>query len=145
MKYKGSRLKEYVRTHRGMYTDLCVAMLGGKKKGLDNYYRDDKNIMLDNLTALLKATGKSVDFFVEFEPGELPTSAAPNFSGNNNIINSMVGNDLTAKVEHLSEIITLKDKLISEKEKVILLQANEIELWKKRYDDIIKLANSRQS
>ena len=35
MKYLGSRLKRFVQEHRGMYTQICETMLGGKKKDGD--------------------------------------------------------------------------------------------------------------
>jgi len=144
MRYLGSKLKEFVRTHRGAYTDICVAMLGGKKKGLDNYYVDGRNIQINKLTALLKATGKSLDFFVEFDEGEMPKASVVGHSlGNNNIINSMVKNDLTSEITHLHEVIKLKDQLLNEKDQVINLRTNEVELWKKKYDDLINLANSK--
>lgn len=140
MKYKGSKLKEWVRNHRGAYTDICVAMLGGKKKGLDNYYDDDKNISIDKLSLLLRATGLPIDYFVEFEDGELPNYGERPSIGNHNVINSMVGRDLTEKVEHLNEVISLKDQIIVEKERQIALKDQEISLWKKRLDDVLKIA-----
>ena len=119
-------------------------MLGGKKKGLDNYYVDGRNIQINKLTALLKATGKSLDFFVEFDEGEMPKAPVVGHSlGNNNIINSMVKNDLTSEITHLHEVIKLKDQLLNEKDQVINLRTNEVELWKKKYDDLIHLANSK--
>jgi hypothetical protein len=140
MKYKGSKLKEWVQSHRGAYTDICIAMLGGRKKGLDNYYADDKNISIDKLSAVLRATGLSIDYFVEFEEGEFPSPGNTPTIGNHNVINSMVGRDLTEKVEHLNEVISLKNQIIIEKEKQLAMKDQEIMLWKKRYDDSLKLA-----
>ena len=139
MKYLGSNLKKFVKEHRGMYTQICETMLGGKKKGLDNYYGDGRNIHIDKLTQLMRATGMPIDYFIEFEPGERENKGAV---GNNNIINSMVGKDLSIKVDHLNEIIRLKDQIIEEKERNLIMKDQEIELWKKRYDDIIKLSKS---
>ena len=140
MKYKGSRFKEWVRSNRGAYTEVCLAMLGGRKKGLDNYYQDDKNISINKLTDLLRATHLPLDYFVEFEDGELMCRNQQPSIGNHNVINSMVVPDLTEKVEHLNEVISLKDQLILEKEKQIALKDQEIQLWKKRLDDALKLA-----
>lgn len=138
MEYKGSRLKSFVQANRGKYTEICMAMLGGKKKGLDNYYHDGRNIQINKLSQLLKATGKPVDYFVEFEPGEFPSGGGA--VGNNNIVNSIVGNDLSMKLDHLNEIVKLKDQIIQEKERNLAMKDKEIELWKKRYDDAIKLS-----
>lgn len=140
MKYKGSKLKMYVKQHRGAYTDICTAILGGKKKGLDQYYHDDHNISIEKLSALMAATGLPIDFFCEFAPGELPQTASSGVTGNNNIVNSMVGSDLAQKVEHLNEVIHLKDQLLAEKDTVIAMKDSQLELWKKRYDDALHLA-----
>lgn len=129
MKYKGSILKKFVQENRGKYTEICVAMLGGKKKGLDNYYHDGRNLQLNKLTQLLKATGKPIDFFVEFEPGELP--AGGGIVGNNNFVNSIVGNDMSLRLDHLNEVLELKDQLLKEKERVIAMKDAEIANLKK--------------
>ena len=55
----------------------------------------------------------------------------------------MVKNDLTSEITHLHEVIKLKDQLLNEKDQVINLRTNEVELWKKKYDDLINLANSK--
>jgi hypothetical protein len=88
----------------------------------------------------MRETGMSIEFFVDFEPGELPSYRRDGVSGSNNIINSSVNNDLTVKVDHLNEVIRLKDELIADKERIITLKDAEIEQWKKRYDDLIKLS-----
>ena len=156
MKYIGSRLSKYLKGRRGAYTDLSRAMVKYRKprenSGRDEYnlapfFRDGHNITLDLLTGLIRETGQPIDFFVDFEPGELPPGRSDGVSGNNNIINSHVTTDLTTKVDHLNEIIRLKDELISDKERIITLKDAEIEKkdaeieqWKKRYDNLAGLA-----
>lgn len=149
MIYKGSRLREYLNGERGGYTDLANRMLKHRKPrknsskdeySLTPYLKDGQNVTLSMLTALMKETGMAIDFFVDFEPGELPSYRRGEVSGSNNIINSSVSNDLTIKLDHLNEVIRLKDELIADKERIITLKDAEIEQWKKRYDDLIKLA-----
>ena len=149
MKYIGSRLKDYLKEHRGAYTELAQAMLKYRKPrknaGRDEYnlapfFRDGHNITLDLLAGLMRETGFSIEFFVDFEPGELPPYYKKDgVSGSNNIINSSISNDLTLKVDHLNEVIRLKNELIEDKERIITLKDAEIEQWKKRYDDLIRL------
>lgn len=149
MKYIGSRLKEWVKSERGRYKDLATRMAKYRKPrsnaGKDEYnlmpfFKDGHNVTLHILTGLIQETGMPIDFFVDFEPDELPSNQHDGISGNNNIINSSITNDLTLKVDHLNEVIRLKNELINEKERVITLKDAEIEQWKKRYDDLIKIA-----
>lgn len=149
MRYIGSRLKEYLNAKRGRYTELAQGMMkyrsprknsGKNEYNLDPFFDDGHNISLKLLSGLMRETGMSIDFFVDFEPGELPTAKRESVSGSNNIINSYVANDLTTKVDHLNEVIRLKDQLIADKERIITLKDAEIEQWKKRYDDLIKLS-----
>lgn len=149
MKYIGSRLQALLKSERGGYTDLAVKMLKYRKPrknaSRDEYnlvplFEDGHNVTLSTLTGLMRETGMSIEFFVDFEPGELPSYRRDGVSGSNNIINSSVNNDLTVKVDHLNEVIRLKDELIADKERIITLKDAEIEQWKKRYDDLIKLS-----
>lgn len=149
MKYNGTRLKDYIQGRRGAYTELARAMTkyskprrngGAEEYNLAPFFRIGHNITLDVLTGFMKETGKTIDFFVDFEPGELPPAQHESVTGNSNIINSSISNDLTMKVDHLHEIIRLKDDLIADKERIIALKDAEIEQWKKRLDDTIKLA-----
>lgn len=148
MIYKGSRLKALVQSRGGMYSDLAERMTKYKSKrknSSDREYRlgvlyaDGHNITINTLSALMKETNRPINYFVDFEPNELQSSTE-GVSGNNNIINSMVSNDAAQRIEHLTEVVHLKDQLITEKERVIALKDSEIEQWKKRYDDLIKLA-----
>ncbi|MGP1465248.1 MAG: hypothetical protein ACTTKJ_06495 [Prevotella koreensis] len=150
----GSRLQAFLKQERGSYTVLAKKMLKYRKPrkngGKDEYnlvplFEDGHNVTLSTLTGLMQETGMSLDFFVDFEQGECPLLPQSGTSGNNNIINSSVSNDLTVTVEHLHEVIRLKDELIADKERIITLKDAEIEQWKKRYDDLLlhsKTANS---
>lgn len=142
MKYKGSNLKRFVNEHRGMYTQICETMLGGKK-GLDSYYHDDKNVRIETLSKLMKATGMPLSYFVEMEPGEVSGLSNGDVGNNNNIIQNFVGNDLSKEVDHLTTVIKLKDELLQEKERLIIFKDSVIESWKKKYDDLIKLAREK--
>lgn len=149
MKYVGSRLQALLKTERGGYTKLATKMLKYRKPrknasreeyNLMPFFEDGHNVTLSTLTALMRETGMTIDFFVDFEPGEISQAKMDGVTGNNNIINSTVTNDLTQKVDHLSEVIRLKDMLIADKERIITSKDAEIEQWKTRYDDLIKLA-----
>ena len=149
MRYVGSRLQKLLKSERGSYTELATKMLKYRKPrknaSKDEYnlvplFEDGHNVTLSTLTGLMRETGKSIDFFVDFEPGELPQHRHEGVNGSNNIINSSVNNDLTMKVDHLYEVIRLKDELIADKERIITLKDADIEQWKKRYDDLIKLS-----
>lgn len=142
MKYVGSRLKALLSQERGRYTELAKAMLKYRKprknEGRNEYnliplLEDNHNVTLSTLTGLMRETGKSLEFFVDFEPGELLASRQEAI-GSHNIINSAVSNDLTATTEHLHEIIRLKDEMLADKERIIAAKDSEIEQWKKRFD-----------
>ncbi len=154
MRYVGSRLQALLKRERGGYTDLATKMVKYRKprknESKDEYnlvplFEDGHNVTLYTLTGLMRETGMPIDFFVDFEPGELPVPRHDSISGSNNIINSSVNNDLIMKVDHLNEVIRLKEQLISDKERIITLKDAEIEQWKKRYDDLISLAKFGES
>lgn len=154
MKYIGSRLQKHLKSERGGYTELAAKMIKYRKPrqnasneeySLTPLLKDGHNITLSTLTALMHETGLPIDFFVDFEPGELPPYRRDGVSGSNNIINSSVSNDLTMKVDHLYEVIRLKDELIADKERIIALKDADIDQWKKRYDELIKLAQFGES
>lgn len=149
MKYKGTKLHRYVKEKSGRYSELAKALAGYKKPrknvsgeeyNLRPLFQDGHNVTLFTLSALMRETGLPLSFFIEFEPGENWSDSAKNISGNNNVVNSSINNDLTMKVDHLNEIIKLKDDLLRDKERIITLKNAEIEQWKKRYDDMIHLA-----
>ena len=141
MRYVGSRLKALLNQERGRYMELAKAMCkyrrprkneSKKEYNLIPLLGDGHNVTLSTLTGLMKETGKSIEFFVDFEPGELLQSHHE--IGNHNIINSAVSNDLTATMEHLHEIIRLKDALLADKERIIAAKDSEIEHWRRRFD-----------
>lgn len=147
-------MQNHLKGERGGYTELAAKMLKYRKPrknaskeeySLTPLLKDGHNITLSTLTALMHETGLSIDFFIDFEPGELPPYRRDGVSGSNNIINSSVSNDLTVKVDHLYEVVRLKDELIADKERIITLKDAEIEQWKKRYDDLIKMAKFGES
>ena len=149
MRYVGSRLKEYLNAKRGRYTELAQGMMkyrsprknsGKNEYNLDPFFDDDHNISLKLLNGLMRETGKPIEFFVDFEPGEIAQTKTDGINGNNNIVNSTVSNDLTQKVDHLSEVIRLKDELIADKERIISLKDAEIEQWKMHYGDLARLS-----
>lgn len=152
MKYKGSRLAALIQASRGEYTDLGERMNKYKKPRknasdknyrVESLYNDGLNLQMNTLTALMKETGKPIDFFVDFEPWELPASMG--ISGNGNIINSSVSNDMAQRIEHLNEVIHLKNELLTEKDKIVALKDAEIEQWKKRYDDLLSFTQNSNS
>lgn len=138
MKYMGSRLKALLKKERGLRAALCSKLSNGKKDyNLDNLLKDYHNITLSTLSVILEVTGKTANFFVDFESYEYPPAKAEGVKGNNNIVNSPFSNDLTVTVEHLHEVVRLKDQLLQEKERVITMKDGELEQWKKRFDDLI--------
>ena len=154
MRYIGSRLKEYLNAKRGRYTELAQGMMkyrsprknsGKNEYNLDPFFDDDHNISLKLLNGLMRETGKPIEFFVDFEPGETSQTKMDGINGNNNIVNSTVTNDLTQKLDHLTEIIQLKDELIADKERIIASKNAEIEQWKNRYDDLVRRSTFGES
>lgn len=151
MKYIGSRLRKLVKEERGGYHDLAVRMLkhraprvnGAKDEyNLVPLFRDGHNLTLSTLSAIMLETGMPITYFVDFEPGELPPLYSSGINGSNNVINSSISNDLTAKVDHLNEVIRLKDTMIADKDKLLAMKDVEIEQWKKRLDDVIDLVKT---
>ncbi|MBR1932931.1 MAG: hypothetical protein IJ841_04510 [Prevotella sp.] len=115
-----------------------------KNSGKDEYnlapfFDDGHNISLKLLGGLMKETGMPIEFFVDFEPGEITQAKTDGITGSNNITNSTITSDLTQRVDHLSEIIQLKDEMLADKERIIASKDAEIEQWKKRYDDLLQL------
>ncbi len=147
MKYTGKRFQSYLDKHPGSYTELANAMRKYKKArknggngeySLSPFLRDGHNITVNTLSALMRETGMSIDFFIDFEPGELPGYRDNSVQGSRNVVNSTITNDLTMKVDHLTEVINLKNQMLSDKDRIIAMKDSEIEQWKKRFDDLIK-------
>ena len=136
MRYIGSRLKEYLKSERGSYTDLAERMQkyrkprsngGNAEYSLAPFFRDGHNITISSLTALMKETGMPLDFFVDFEAGEQPRNEQPQgIIGSHNIVNSSLTNDLTMRLDHMNEVIRLKDEMLTDKERIIALKDSEI-------------------
>lgn len=55
--------------------------------------------------------------------------------GSNNIVNSLVASDLTMKIDHLNEVIALKDQLIESKEALI-------QMWQNKYNELADQLNT---
>ena len=153
MKYVGTRLRQYLSQTRGGYKDLASKMLKYRKPrknaSPDKYnlaplFSDGHNITIDTLSALMRETGLPIDFFIDFEAGEMPIKKYDGINGNNNVINSSISNDLTLMVDHLNEVIRLKNELINDKERIINLKDAEIDQWKKRHDNRKLLAKSNE-
>ena len=142
----GSRLQALLKSERGKYKDLAARMLeyrkprkngGNKEYNLLPLYKDGHNITLHTLTGLIRLTGMPLEFFVDFENGEL--SSSQSFTGSNNIINSSIStSNMENEISHLREVISLKDQMLADKERIIEMKSSEIEQWKNRYDNLVK-------
>ena len=149
MEYKGSRLKKFVGERSGAYTELEKKMRKYRKArknssdaeyNLRPLYKDGHNITISVLTALMRETGKSLDFFIDFEPNEIPaTLRSDNVSGNHNVINSNISNDSSLRIEYLTNTIKLKDQLIDEKERNITQKDSEIAALRKQNNKLIEM------
>lgn len=149
MEYKGSRLKKFVGERSGAYTELEKKMRKYRKArknssdaeyNLRPLYKDGHNITISVLTALMRETGKSLDFFIDFEPNEIPsTLRSDNVSGNHNVINSNISNDSSLRIEYLTNTIKLKDQLIDEKERNIIQKDSEIAALRKQNNKLIEM------
>lgn len=149
MEYKGSRLKKFIGERSGAYTELEKKMRKYRKArknssnaeyNLRPLYKDGHNITISMLSALMRETGKTLDFFIDFEPNELPaTLRSDNVSGNNNVINSSISNDSSLRIEYLNNTIRLKDQIIDEKERNIVQKDSEIVALRKQNDKLITM------
>lgn len=154
MEYRGTRLRDYVKYtlgaggHKEISTKLA-AKYGRKTYNLNGAFKDGTNLTLKSLTDLLWATGLTVDEVVDFEPGEWPrTGNSGKVTGNNNIINSSVSSDMALKIDHLNEVIRLKDEIIEEKVNVIASKdelIDELQGLKKKYDDLLELVKNKNT
>ncbi len=153
MRYLGSRLKRLLGEKSGAYTELEKGMRkyrglrkNGRKDGsfnLSPYLEDDHNITIKTLSALMKESGKPLDFFVELEDGETLSSLIPSeVKGNGNIVNSSVRNDLIPQIHFLQEKIGLQEQLLAEKERNIQQKDEEIRNLRKSFDKLIESLSS---
>lgn len=153
MRYLGSHLKSLLNEKSGAYTELekgmrkyRTARKNGRKDGsfnLNPYLEDDHNITIRTLSALMKETGMPLDFFIEMDEGEKLTSPrSSSVSGNGNIVNSSINNDLVPQVHFLQEKIGLQQQLLEEKERNIIQKDNEIVSLRKINDRLIESLSS---
>ena len=143
-------MRAYVKQSRGGHKELSsklAAKNGTKTYNLNGAFKDGTNLTLKSLTDILWATGLSIDEIVDFEPAELPRAGSTGrISGNNNIVNSSVSSDMALKIDHLNEVIRLKDEIIEEKVNVIASKdelIDELQGLKKKYDDLIELVKNK--
>ena len=115
MRYVGSRLKALLNQERGRYTELAKSMCkyrrarkneSNKDYNLIPLLSDGHNVTLSTLTGLMRETGKSIEFFVDFEPGELLQSHHE--IGNHNIEYTLVN-----PVRIISDAFNGVDSIIS--------------------------------
>lgn len=140
MKYYGSRLEEEATSRRGNYTRLSRAVCG-KSKGLEAFYKDGLDIHISKLSEIVRATGKPVTHYVEFDDGELPIGFA---IGNHNVVNSNLNGDAALRLSHLKEVSELKDRLLNEKDAVIEMKEEEIRRLKEEIAKLhIAISNER--
>ncbi|MCH3994127.1 MAG: hypothetical protein LKE54_03580 [Prevotella sp.] len=142
--YKGSRLHDLCLAQRGLSTQLSLALFG-KKKGIDRYYHDGINITIDMLEKIAMNTGKSVDYFLEYKHTSDGLKESSSVNGNNNIVNSPMANEAMAKIDHLNEVIKLKDDLIVRDKQLIETKDVVIKSLRDTINDYIKLLQASHS
>jgi hypothetical protein len=128
MKYTGLRLASYLSEERGRYARLADAMVkyrGDRKNASDKKYNlapllhDGHNITIKILDGLMKETGKPLDFFIDFEDSSEFIEKEP------------VSQVQRTEIQHLREVIELKDELQRAKDSTIASMSSEIEQLKK--------------
>ncbi len=148
MKYKGTRLAQWLNEERGRYADLAKRMMkyrtprkneSKNEYNLHPFLKDGHNPTLSILSALMRETALPLEFFVDLEQGEILTRQESGVTGNNNIVNSSISNDLTLKVDHLHEKVKILEDTIEDKKQIITKQESEIEYWKKRFDKLLDM------
>lgn len=139
MRYNGDRLRKLLTGNAALRDQVYAYLNKGNRKGLDYYYGVDINITIGKLSDIMAATKKPIEFFVDFEEGEHQESGR--VSGTGNVVNSTVVQG-DATVNHLREVIRLKDEIISEKERIINIKDERIASINKKYDDVLALINS---
>ncbi|MBR6592378.1 MAG: hypothetical protein IKK81_07165 [Prevotella sp.] len=140
MRYTGERLRSLLNGNSGLRKQVYASLnTGGKKKGIEYFYGNDLNITLKKLSAIMHATKKPIEFFVDFEDGERIMDGR--VSGTGNVVNSTIVNN-DDEVNHMKEILKLKEELLNEKERIIALKDGQIEYQNKRYDELLALIKS---
>lgn len=128
MKYTGLRLAHYLSEERGRYARLADAMVkyrGDRKNASDKKYNlapllhDGHNITIKILDGLMKETGKPLDFFIDFEEGSKIIEKEP------------VSQVQRTEIQHMREVIELKNEILRAKDRIIASMSSEIEQLKK--------------
>ena len=137
--YKGSRLRELTKNERGLGAQLSREMFS-KNKGIERYYKDGVNLTIDKLEKIAIGTGKSVEYFLDYQrPFQSTSSINPHVFGDNNIVNSPNANDAIEKIEHLNRVIKLQEEIIKSDKEIISSKDVIISTLKERINDQIKL------
>lgn len=128
MKYTGLRLASYLSEERGRYARLSDAMAkyrGDRKNASDKKYNlapllhDGHNITIKILDGLMKETGKPLEFFIDFEDDSEIIEKEP------------VSQVQRTEIQHMREVIELKNEILRAKDSVIASMSSEIEQLKK--------------
>lgn len=137
--YKGSRLRELTKNERGLGAQLSREMFS-KNKGIERYYKDGVNLTIDKLEKIAIGTGKSVEYFLDYQrPSQSTSIINPHVYGDNNIVNSPNANDAIEKIEHLNRVIKLQEEIIKSDKEIISSKDVIISTLKERINDQIKL------
>ena len=128
MKYTGLRLASYLSEERGRYARLADAMAkyrGDRKNASDKKYNlapllhDGHNITIKILDGLMKETGKPLEFFIDFEDSSEIIEKEP------------ASQVQRTEIQHMREVIELKNEILRAKDSVIASMSSEIEQLKK--------------
>lgn len=137
--YKGSRLRELTKNERGLGAQLSREMFS-KNKGIERYYKDGVNLTIDKLEKIAIGTGKSVEYFLDYQrPSQSTSIINPHVYGDNNIVNPPNANDAIEKIEHLNRVIKLQEEIIKSYKEIISSKDVIISTLKERINDQIKL------
>lgn len=139
MRYTGERLRALLTGNSALRAQCYASMGTDKKKGIEYFYGTGINITIKKLSEIMHACQKPIDFFIDFEEGERSTDG--HVSGTGNVVNSTIVSN-NEKITHMQEVLKLKEDIINEKERVILMKDAQIELQNKRYDELIALIKS---
>lgn len=143
--YKGSRLRELTQNERGLGAKLSREIFS-KNKGIERYYKDGVNLTIDKLEKIAIGTGKSVEYFLDYQrPSQTTSSINPHVYGDNNIVNSPNANDALQKIEHLNKVIKLQEEIIQSDKELIASKDVIISTLKERINDHIKLMKEMRS
>lgn len=136
--FKGSRLRELCNAQRGLSTKLSQEIFG-KSKGIDRFYHDDINITVRILEQIAVATGKSVEYFLDYPRPTGSDSGHSTVYGDNNIVNSPMANETVEKITNLQNTIKMKDELIQSLRDSITTRDELIRGLKERINDTVTI------